>query len=158
MVDKHTWFYGFDSIAREKKIHYILNDSLYKNKLTHYNYYQLSENVWDASLIRTTSVALLWKIKNIRNTENPPHIEEFLKALKLTSLKEISCNAKPYKVDDLKNVLGFFDCRLLQVANTRRSQRPIRWREVGRVLQVAVPFLHVGNLSGVVNSFNLVDK
>ena len=102
MADTYPWNYKYDSISNEKRINLILNDSLYKNKIIHYHSYQLYENVWDASLIRTTSVAVLWKIMNIRKKDNPPQIDTFLNNLELTPFKKIPCNNKPYIMEDLK--------------------------------------------------------
>ena len=56
-----------DSISIEKNIEFCLTDPIFKSKVLHYNEYDLGENTWDASLIRTSAVALLWKIKTLRN-------------------------------------------------------------------------------------------
>jgi hypothetical protein len=82
--------YLTDSISNEKNIAYTLTNQLFKNKVRYYNIYNLNENTWDASLIRTSAVALLWKLKTIRGELNTSPAD-FLKNIGLNPFEEINC-------------------------------------------------------------------
>ncbi len=99
MTLNYPWYQLHDSLSREQQIEHYLNDPIYKGRLLHYNDYQLGENVWDASLIRSSSIALLWKIKEIRGN-TPPTIEEFLIGFDLEPFETLSCDIYPYEVAD----------------------------------------------------------
>jgi hypothetical protein len=94
LADELPTVYLTDSISIEKNIKYFLTDSIFKNKVIHYNEYDLIENTWDASLIRTSVVALLWKIKTMRG-HAVGTIDEFLKNVGLRPFQELSCGAFP---------------------------------------------------------------
>jgi hypothetical protein len=95
MADELPFYNWRDSISREKIINYILTNPSHKNKILHYNRFQLHENIWDATLIRTSSVALLWKIKSIR--EDPISIESFLENLGLKPFQEFECREQSFE-------------------------------------------------------------
>ena len=100
-IDELPWAYKEDSLSVEKAINYVLNNPFYRNKVRHYYNLQLDENVWDASLIRTSSVALLWKIKMIRKKDHEPNVKEFFKDLQLILLLEYDCMDTPYKLKEV---------------------------------------------------------
>jgi hypothetical protein len=102
-VDELPWYFLRDSISRNKAVDYVLSDSIYKNKLRHYYTLDLRENVWDASLIKTSSVALLWEISKLRGTSDPS-IETFLDKLNLVPFQELTCDGFPYK--ETENAIG----------------------------------------------------
>ena len=95
-ADQLPWLNLSDSLSIEKSIDYYLTNPFYKNKILHYNDYDLDENTWDASLINTSSVALLWTIKNLRGTENAS-IDSFLKKLGMIPFQEIECDGYPFE-------------------------------------------------------------
>ena len=95
-ADELPYYNLRDSLSREKIINYILTNPNYKSKILHFNNYQLDENIWDATLIRTISVALLWKIKKIRG-DAPTSIETFLKNLGLKPFQELECGEQPFE-------------------------------------------------------------
>ncbi len=93
-------FYNLrDSLSTEKLINYILTNPSYKSKILHFNNYQLDENIWDATLIRTSSVALLWEIKSLREDASTS-IETFLKNLGLKPFQELECGAHPFEAKE----------------------------------------------------------
>ena len=96
LADELPFFNLRDSLSREKIINYILTNPIYKSKILHLNNYQLNENIWDATLIRTSSVALLWKIKSLRE-DAPTSIETFLKNLGLKPFQELECGEHPFE-------------------------------------------------------------
>jgi len=96
LADELPYFNLRDSISTEKIINYILTNPIYKSKILHFNNYQLDENIWDATLIRTSSVALLWKIKSLRE-DAPTSIETFLKNLGLKPFQELECGEHPFE-------------------------------------------------------------
>ena len=100
-VNKFTWYYRNDSLSFEKEIHHALTDSIYRNNVNYYTDLQLSENVWYASLMRTSSVALLWQIKQIQGLDATLTITQFFKELDLKPLSEYACTDKPYKINEI---------------------------------------------------------
>ena len=100
-TDTYPWFGRSDSLSMEKAITHALTDPIYRNKVKHYNNLQLNENVWDVSLIRSSSVALLWQIKMIKSQDKTKNIKEFFHDLELKPLLEYSCQDKPYKTTDI---------------------------------------------------------
>ena len=100
-VNKFKWYYRNDSLSFEKEIHHALTDSIYRNNVNFYTDLQLSENVWYASLMRTSSVALLWHIKQIQGLDETFTITQFFKELDLKPLSEYACTDKPYKINEI---------------------------------------------------------
>ena len=100
-VNKFTWFYRADSVSFEKLIHHALTDTIYRNNVNYYTILQLNENVWYASLMRTSSVALLWQIKLIQGLDKNLTIKQFLNDLDLKPLSAYACTDKPYKRNDI---------------------------------------------------------
>ncbi len=96
LADQLPWLNLSDSLSMEKRINYHLTDPFFKNKILNYNNLNLDENTWDASLIRTSSVALLWTLKNLRGTENMS-IDSFLKKLGMTPFQELECDGYPFE-------------------------------------------------------------
>ena len=94
LADQLPTLYLTDSISIEKNIEFSLTDPIFKSKVLHYNEFDLNENTWDASLIRTSAVALLWKIKTLRNDVDSS-LDDFLKSLGLKPLQELDCGALP---------------------------------------------------------------
>jgi hypothetical protein len=103
MTLKFPWYRLRDSLSNELQIEHFLTDPIYKGKLLHYNDYQLDENIWYASLIRTSSVALLWKIRKMKGSA-PPKIEDFLEELGLRPFLTKNCDAYPYEVNEMINL------------------------------------------------------
>ncbi len=99
LVDELPFYNWDDSVSREKIINYVLTNPSYKNKILHYYGYQLDENVWDATLIRTSSVALLWKIKSMR-AEGPISIEPFLKDFGLKPFQKLECGEQSFEAKE----------------------------------------------------------
>ena len=97
-ADNFEWLMLSDSLSNEKRMDYVLSP-INLNKIVHYNNIQLDENAYDASLIRTSCIALLWNIKALGNNKQP--LDEFLNALRLNPWKEVDCNQKPSS-DDYK--------------------------------------------------------
>jgi len=100
-VDRFTWYNRTDSLSLKKHIKHALTDTIYRNTVNRYTRLQLNENVWYASLMRTSSVALLWQIKQIQGLDETLTIREFLNDLGLKPLSEHACSDKPYKVNDI---------------------------------------------------------
>lgn len=99
MTEEFPWYQLYDSLSIASKIEHYLTDPIYKGKLLYYNWYQIGENVWDATLIRTSSLALLWQIKEIRGTA-PSTIEGFLEEFGLKSFETMECGALPFEVSE----------------------------------------------------------
>lgn len=72
-----------------------LEDKIYRNEVRHYTRMQLGENVWEANLIRTSSIVLLWELK--RSKDSNLQIETFLKSMELEPLLEFPCGEVPKK-------------------------------------------------------------
>lgn len=72
-----------------------LEDKIYRNEVLHYTGMQLGENVWEANLIRTSSIILLWKLRSSKN--KALKINTFLKKLDLEPLIEFPCGMVPNK-------------------------------------------------------------
>jgi hypothetical protein len=100
-VQLPSW-YLTDSISIEKNINYCLTDPIFKSKVVHYNEYYLDENTWDASLIRTSAVALLWKIKNIRGDVSSS-LDDLLRSFRLKPFQVLGCEALPVEPIDKTN-------------------------------------------------------
>jgi len=96
MADQLPWLNLNDSLSMEKRINYHLTDPFLKNKILNYNNINLDENTWDASLIRTSSVALLWTIKSLRGTENTS-IDFFLEKFGMRPFQELECDGYPFE-------------------------------------------------------------
>jgi hypothetical protein len=94
LVDNLPWFLNNDSLAIDKKLDYTLNDPFFKNKVISFIEFQLSENVWDCSLIRTSSIALLYKIKTLK--EENVQLNTYLEDLGLKPFNQLSCNEKEF--------------------------------------------------------------
>ncbi len=120
LADETPWFANGDSLAFENIITRSLNDKIYRSKVEHYNDYQLDENIWEANLIRTSSVALLWELKSA-NDKNLK-IEEFLKNLNLKPLIEYACNEIPKKAFEV------YFTRSIIIFNNRSEDVTLRWR------------------------------
>jgi hypothetical protein len=104
MSDRYPWFNLLpDSLARDKLFEHALADPIYKSKVLHYQRYHLYENNWDASLIRTSSIAILWHLKQIRGTA-PASIEEFLDGMGLRPFHEAPCGSFPIVIEDGVNI------------------------------------------------------
>ena len=105
-ADQTPWFNGLDSLAINNIITRSLEDKIYRNKVEHYNALQLDENVWDGTLIRTSSVALLWELKSTK--DETLEIEKFLKNLNLKPFIEYECNEainKAYNAGFRRNLI-----------------------------------------------------
>ena len=100
-VNKFTWYGRNDSLSFEKAIKHSLTDSIYRNTVNHYTDLQLMENVWDATLIRTSSIALLWQIKTIKGQDNSKNIKQFFDEYGLKPILEYACGNKPYRIADI---------------------------------------------------------
>ena len=100
LADQLPTLYQTDSISIEKNINYYLSDPIFKNKVIHYNHYELNENTWDASLIRTSAVALLWQIKTLRGGADTT-LDKFLKKFELKPFQELNCGEFP--VETIEN-------------------------------------------------------
>ena len=100
-VNKFKWYFSGDSLSFEKAIVHSLTDTIYRNNVNYYTNMQLNENVWDASLMRSTSVAVLWQIKKIKGLDKTLTIKQFFNELGLTPLTEYACTDKPYKVNEI---------------------------------------------------------
>jgi len=111
-VNKFTWYHIFDSLAIKKHIQHSLTDTIYRNNVNYYNRLQLDENVWYASLLRTSSVAALWQIKQIKSLDKTLTIKQFLNDLNLEPLTEYACTDKPYEVNEIyfrRNIIIYND-------------------------------------------------
>ena len=100
MVDELPFFNQWDSLSRVKTFNHVTTNPSHKNKILDYYQYELNENIWDATLIRTSSVALLWKIKSIRE-KDPITIESFMKNLGLKPLQEFECGNQSFQETEI---------------------------------------------------------
>jgi len=69
-ADELPWFYDSDSISNIKRDNYILNNPNFRNKAIHYLNFQLNENVFFASAIRSSSLILLWNLRQENNSDD----------------------------------------------------------------------------------------
>ncbi|TXD53085.1 DUF6090 family protein [Polaribacter sp. IC063] len=115
-VNKFSWYYSNDSLSFEKAIRHALTDTIYRNNVSYYTHLQLNENVFDATLMRTSSVELLWQIKSIRGLNKTQTIKQFLNELDLKPLTEYACMDKPYKKNEI-----FFRRNFIVYNNTKDS-------------------------------------
>lgn len=101
-ADTQPWLFEENESNTEEALDYYLNNQFHRNKVLHYNSIQLGENVWDASLIRTTSTAILWKIKEIqikegKEVDSYSMEEDLFPALRLQPFKKLDCDKFPYE-------------------------------------------------------------
>ncbi len=119
LADETPWFTSNDSVAFEAIITRSLEDKIYRSKVEHYNGYQLEENIWEANLIRTSSVELLWELKSTKDKNLK--IEGFLKNLNLKPFIEYPCDEKPKKVYE-----AYFS-RSIIIYNDRDEEATLKW-------------------------------
>ena len=143
LAGEHEWLYGGDSIRAQKYTQLILSDPIYKNKVILYNQYQLDENIWDASLIGTSAINILWEIVNTE-TDFPGGIDAFLKELDLKPMQQLQCDALPYQLENEPWV------RLSFIMYNDKDE-PVSFNYVGSNGQK----LNSGNLTIEANSFLL---
>ena len=89
MIDQFEWYFGNDAASVGQANAYYAS-TLHKNKVIQYYAIRLSENTYDASLIRTSSIVLLWEIAQLKNQEDT--ILDFLRKLGLNPLNQINCS------------------------------------------------------------------
>jgi len=92
-MDDLSWLYKRDSISKENRLDY-LTGPVFFNKMKRFNRLQLSENIWDATLIRTTSIVILWKIKNMGNENSTGELKEFLNSHGLKPWLKLDCDQR----------------------------------------------------------------
>jgi len=129
-VNKFIWYYRSDSFSLNKQIHHLLTDSIYRNNVNYYTDLQLNENVWYASLMRTSSVAALWQIKQIKGLDKTLTIKHFLNDLDLKPLSEYACTDKPYKVNEIN-----FRRNFIVYNNTKDTITYYKINELGKRLK-----------------------
>jgi len=101
-ADELPWYYDTDSISNAKRDYYIQNNPEFRNKAIHYLNFQLNENVFYASGIRSGSLILLWKLQQKKNTDDG--FSTFLLEKGLVPFKKINCDS----VTQMKpNFIGF---------------------------------------------------
>lgn len=108
LASKTPYIEDSDSLAIENIITRSLNDKIYRSEVEDYLHYQLNENVWEANLIRTSSVVLLWELKTAK--EKDLNIEIFLKGLNLDPFIEFLCDKdlnKKYETNFRRNVIVY---------------------------------------------------
>ena len=91
MSENFDWAYDHDSLSMEKRIDFCLNDPIYRNKVFRWKEIQLAENVWDATQLRSFSLILLWKIRELRGLNNKLSFKEFLENKKLVAFDKTAC-------------------------------------------------------------------
>ncbi|MEM9078252.1 MAG: DUF6090 family protein [Bacteroidota bacterium] len=89
---KLDWLYKRDSISRNKSIEFMLTDAIFKNQLKNWSRTMLNENFWDMSLIKTSSVFLLWKINTIQNKDISVSFEEVMMENEMNPMSVFECN------------------------------------------------------------------
>ncbi|MBO3116105.1 hypothetical protein J4050_05065 [Winogradskyella sp. DF17] len=95
LASKTPEFRRNDSVGFEKIIDRSLNDKIYRSEVNHYIRYQLGENVWEANLIRTSAVILLFKLKSTKDKNLM--VEDFFTNLNLRPYQEFPCGEVPKK-------------------------------------------------------------
>jgi hypothetical protein len=115
-VETLPWLYESDSISTEKAKDFILNDPIYRNKVIQYTNLQLEENIWDATIIRTMAIALLWDIKKM-DPNDETDIKDYLKNKKLKPFETFDCEAKTYNTGKHLN----FRTTFVLIKNNRKE-------------------------------------
>ncbi len=115
-VETLPWLYESDSISTEKAKDFILNDPIYRNKVIQYTNLQLEENIWDATIIRTMAIALLWDIKKM-DPNDETDIKDYLKNKNLKSFETFDCEVKTYNTDKHLN----FRTTFVLIKNNRKE-------------------------------------
>ena len=77
-AEKLDWLHKRDSVSINKSIQFMLTDEIFKNKLKNWSRTMLNENMWDMSLIRTSSAYILWKTNTIQNASFNASFEQLL--------------------------------------------------------------------------------
>lgn len=101
MIDTLPWLFSEDPLKTQKALEHTINDPFFRNKVLSYLGFQLNENVWDASLIRTSSLAILYKIRILKN-ENI-ELTPFLESFGLTAFNTLNCDDKSSPIIDEVN-------------------------------------------------------
>ncbi|PRX54167.1 DUF6090 family protein [Flagellimonas meridianipacifica] len=89
---KLDWLHKRDSLSLAKSTEFMLTDAIFKNQLKNWSRTMLNENFWDMSLIQSSSVFLLWKIKEIWNSDVNISFEEFMMKNGMNPMKSFECN------------------------------------------------------------------
>ncbi|QGY46865.1 hypothetical protein GM418_25360 [Maribellus comscasis] len=90
-ADELPWYYDTDSISNSKRDYYIQNNPNFRNKAIHYLNFQLNENVFYASGVRSGSLILLWKLQQKKSTNDG--FSTFLLEKGLVPFKKINCDS-----------------------------------------------------------------
>ena len=120
LASKTPAFRWNDSLGLEKIIDRSLNDKIYRSEANQYARYQLDENIWEANLIRTSSVILLWKLKSAKDKNL--RIEDFFINLNLRPYKEFPCGEVPKKKYET-----YFE-RDIIIYNKQEKEVVLKWR------------------------------
>jgi len=91
MSENFDWIYDMDSLSMEKRIEYCLTEPTYRNRVYRWSEIQLVENVWDATQLKTLSLILLWKIRELQGLNSKLTFKEFLEEEELVNFDEIAC-------------------------------------------------------------------
>lgn len=105
MLDNLPWYFPRDTLEIQQSAKFFSSNQFHKNKIRQFLEFRLNENIWDASLLRTTSVALLWEIKKSRSSGKNLKMEPFLQDLGLRPMTTIMCYDP--NVDMIKNEVSF---------------------------------------------------
>ena len=100
LVDTKEWMALNTPENLQEMAQFILTDVIIKNKIDNYIRIELNENVWDASLIRNSSIALLWNLKTKKDTTQKD-VRQFLKGLTLEPFIEYDCENKNHQLSDV---------------------------------------------------------
>ena len=77
---------------------------------------QLEENIWDATIIRTMAIALLWDIKKM-DPNDETDIKDYLKNKNLNPFESFDCEVKTYNTDKHLN----FRTTFVLIKNNRKE-------------------------------------
>lgn len=100
MVDEHSWFYASDSQSLKQKEVYQENDPAYRNKAIHYLHFQLNENVYYTTAVRSLILTLLWRLEVSHDGKTADDWKAFMHSWGFESFDTLGCNDLPYERKD----------------------------------------------------------
>jgi len=86
LAENYFWYNEDDSVSIESKIDYLLNNQYYGNKVKIFKNGYLNNNVYDISMIRNLSVAILVKLARLEN-DPETNINDLIRQLRLNPYK-----------------------------------------------------------------------
>ena len=95
-ADELAWFYEDDSLAIQKRKDYFKNDPFFRNKAIHYLDFQLNENVFYTTQVRSWTQVLLWRMIEENRGNSAVAMQTFLEEFEYRPFEAVVCGETPY--------------------------------------------------------------